>query len=658
MSEPYTEQAASRKLKWYGSRLVSMSVEEIAHRCMEQLKRWISRFHVPDMRIWLERSDGRMPGLPFVGEAVERVKVSPEAVALIESYAKRVAAGRVSLLGQTWTLSEGAPSWQLDPITGNHWPSNVYCFAIPYRHSHKWGDVKYVWELSRLQYLQPVAAYATLVGNDAYAALCWRHIESWIDDNPPFQGVQWASGIELALRVVSIIVVVSLLGEKDLSSELKAKVLWTLACHGFWLERYPSRFSSANNHLVAEAGALFLLGSLMSPMPQAQKWSESGRRTLEQEVQNQFHDDGVGAEQSPSYQSFSLEWFLLCGYFARSEGQDFSPEYYEQLESAGEFIHALMDESGHVPRIGDDDEGHVIYDGAEPGQYMGSILGCLALVAQRPDLAPAALRYDLRQSLYGDPIQGPKPHEGVRHFPKGGYTVAREDNEGKELLWVLDHGPLGFLSIAAHGHADTLAVWLHIAGRPILVDGGTFAYYARPEWRRYFRSTRGHNALSIGGADSSQTAGAFNWAHKANAMVREFRSDLDTWVIEAEHDGFLSRHGVLHRRRLEKESHGVYVLTDMLVGERSPQDVEIGFTAAPDLSVVNTGDSWHVRDAHRGLLSIRHEGQFEAEVHSGIEAPLGGWHSPRYGSRIPASRLVFRGEMRTNVAAVFTLTIL
>ncbi len=44
-----------------------------------------------------------------------------------------------------------------------------------------------------------------------------------------------------------------------------------------------------------------------------------------------------------------------------------------------------------------------------------------------------------------------------------------------------DAAPLGFLSIAAHGHADALSFILHVDGSPILVDPGTFMYHTHKE---------------------------------------------------------------------------------------------------------------------------------------------------------------------------------
>ena len=103
---------------------------------------------------------------------------------------------------------------------------------------------------------------------------------------------------------------------------------------------------------------------------------------------------------------------------------------------------------------------------------------------------------------------------GLRSFPAGGYTVIRGKGEAPAVL-TFDHGPVGYLSIAAHGHADTLSVWLSIGSQPVFVDAGTYRYHSRKALRDAYRDTAVHNTLTLRGASSSRPSGPFNWATKA-----------------------------------------------------------------------------------------------------------------------------------------------
>src|SRR5262249_6658598 len=149
-----------------------------------------------------------------------------------------------------------------------------------------------------------------------------------------------------------------------------------------------------------------------------------------------------------------------------------------------------------------------------------------------PELAPPARDPHLRDLLFHSPAAGTTCADGVHHFRDGGYTVIRETVTGRRAMIVFDHGPLGFSSIAAHGHADALAVWLHVDGVPVLIDAGTGSYTSGSGWRDHFRSTAAHNTVTIDDDSQSLTAGAFNWRHKANVRVTEFSGGRD-WVVTA-----------------------------------------------------------------------------------------------------------------------------
>ena len=243
-------------------------------------------------------------------EATARCRVSFRLAAALDASrrASRYAApgdatpyarGHVALLGQTWPAQQGTARFHLDPATGNSWPHDTYCFDIDYRHDRSLGDIKYVWEFNRLQYLQPVAALAAHDRDDELADFCLAEIESWIDANPPFLGVNWASGIELALRLVSILVVLGLIGTEVFSPRIRRKIRACLAAHAYWLARYPSRHSSANNHTIAEAGALFLLGTL-SPELGSGGVTETARALLIDQVERQIHATASAPSSRPA----------------------------------------------------------------------------------------------------------------------------------------------------------------------------------------------------------------------------------------------------------------------------------------------------------------------------------------------------------------------
>ena len=59
-------------------------------------------------------------------------------------------------------------------------------------------------------------------------------MQRWAAANPPFQGLAWASGIELGLRAFSLVFVDSICGER-LDPTVREMIGDILAAHGYWL---------------------------------------------------------------------------------------------------------------------------------------------------------------------------------------------------------------------------------------------------------------------------------------------------------------------------------------------------------------------------------------------------------------------------------------
>jgi heparinase II/III-like protein len=632
------------RLAWYYHRLRAMDGAEVAHRLGEVVKRRVSRLERSGWAAF-DKGDGALPTLALPDGALDAI--APDLLQTLRDGARAARSDGMSLLGQIWRGERGEARFHLDPIMGRSWPRDIYCFDIDYRTERRLGDVKYVWEFNRLQFLQPVAALAAYDCDGGLADFCLEEIESWIDANPPFLGVNWASGIELALRIVSILVVLGLIGIERATPALRRKIRACLAAHAYWLARYPSRHSSANNHLISEAGALFLLGTLWPELGISAE-AEAARSLLIEQVEHQFHADGVGAEQSPTYTAFTLEWYLLCLSVAERAGFPFPASVKERLAASGRFLRALTDEGGHVPRIGDDDEGRVLATSPWPEiDYPSSVLGSLSALLGKPELAPPVVRPGSRNLYLGLPAPCQKGPQGAALFAEGGYSVFRRAIAGRATLMVMDHGPLGHLSIAAHGHADALAVWLHIGDQPVLVDAGTYLYHSGVEWRDRLRGTPLHNTLTLDEGNSSRIAGPFNWGRRAESSVLAWKDAEDEAYVRACHDGYFASHGLTHERHLIAHARG-YTLRDALLAGTSQEPeadqfpfVEISFLVHPDLDVRIDGARALILRAGEPLLRIIGRETLGLELFKGCGSPARGWYSDRFGAIKPAPQLVF-----------------
>jgi hypothetical protein len=319
-----------------------------------------------------------------------------------------------------------------------------------------------------------------------------------------------------------------------------------LHCH--FIAGHFSKYSSANNHLFGEYMGLFI-GALTWPCwNESARWLETAQAGLEQEALRQNGPDGVNREQAIWYQHEVADMMLLCGLAGKANGVAFPAAWWSRLETMLEFIAALMDVGGRVPMIGDSDDAVMVRFSREPIQ-------CLSFVAATGRCCSERARISRKAGAFDDKsrwLLGRWGREFVRlaalslsggltkrAFPEGGYYILGDRfDTPDEVRIVADAGPLGYLSIAAHGHADALAFTLSAGGREILIDPGTYAYHTQKKWRDYFRGTSAHNTVRVDGLDQSMIGGNFMWLKHARAWCEQWESDAGRDFFAGAHDGY------------------------------------------------------------------------------------------------------------------------
>lgn len=634
---------------WYVKRLGAMSPREVLHRVDEQVKRSVSRRRPYGWDAFPPA--GPVLPVPGLADTLRAGMTGPLEAALRRSV-DALLEGRFSAHGIAWPKRDPAdlfPAdlWRLDPVTGLHWPGqDAYCFDLAYRHERQLGDIKFVWDLNRLQFLQPLAAGVALWGDARAASAIGQAVTSWAAANPPFRGLAWNSGIELALRAVTLALVAGLCGDR-LEPGVGARIGQILAAHLYWLHRYPSRFSSANNHLIAEAMGEFVIAAVLPSAPRARAIEAQARAVLEEEAALQILPDGVAAEQSPTYGGFTVEMLLVADVVARAFGRPLGPIVKERAAAFADLIGTLGTAEGRVPNIGDDDEGRVLsLGGAREHCYPASIARAVAgHFGLRPRLARSVDAPELRDAFFPAALPEEPCPDGLRSFGTGGYTAIRETRAARRLHLVMDHGPLGYLSIAAHGHADANAIAMSLDDRPVLVDPGTYLYHAGGAWRDWFRGTGAHNTVRLGGLDQSVIAGAFNWSHKARAVLEGVTEGPD-WAVAARHDGYLKRFGVEHHRRVAATTSGL-AIEDRLVGPGAGAvTAEVVFQFAPGFEIEREDRRVLARRDGQPVLSMTFSHAGSITSVSGGDVPgAGGWVSDSFGDRTPAPRLCWSGTI-------------
>ena len=185
-----------------------MSVPEVRWRAEDSAKKWVwrpqqvrpgqdgSRLLCPSLL------DGVAPRFSAKLCAATLQEIPLAARSDVIAAADEIIAGSRTLLGVTRYDMED-PDWFFDPVTGRSAPSSEYCFGIDHRSETVTGNIKQVWELSRLQHATVLAAAFALSGEETYANRAASHLRSWWAKNPFLSGVHWTSGIEVGLRLIT-----------------------------------------------------------------------------------------------------------------------------------------------------------------------------------------------------------------------------------------------------------------------------------------------------------------------------------------------------------------------------------------------------------------------------------------------------------------------
>ncbi|MFF3483099.1 alginate lyase family protein [Streptomyces sp. NPDC002701] len=634
---------------WYLRRLSRMGPREVGGRAVDTLRR----------RRWRRSAPPDSPavtGARFTAvlPAGALAAVPPDAAKRLVATADRLMDGHAEYFGVPRDdLTD--PDWWYDPRTGRRAPGG-YAFDVPYRNEETAGDIKQIWEPSRHQYLTVLAAAYALTGNERYAERVAAHLRSWWAANPPLHGVHWISGIELGIRLLSWVWIRRLLdGWPGAAALFDANpvALHQIWHHQRWLAAFPSRGSSANNHVIAESAGQFAAACAFDWFPSSGRWRADALRSLERHLRGNTFASGLNRELATEYHGLVLELGLAAVAEADAAGVPVPAPLRLVLLRMTDALAAVVDDRSRPPRQGDADDGHgLVVDGTGTDRW-ASLLATGDAVFGRLAWWPAVTGTDVRTPLLAALVR-PYPKDGTApdvsrparrpaHFADAGLTILR----GPAGIWCrCDGGPHGFLSIAAHAHADALSVEVRHDGIDVLADPGTYCYHGQPEWRRYFRSTLGHNTLQLDGGDQSVSGGPFLWTRHARSRVLAADTggapDGGTARWCAEHDGY---QGSVHRRRVEltAETRELRV-TDEVRGPR--RAARLAFHLGPAVTADLTGNravlTW-TRDGEDRSAVLDLPERLNWRAHRGESDPPLGWYSAGFGRKEPATTLVGTG---------------
>lgn len=548
--------------------------------------------------------------------------------------------------------------WHLDLSSMRRFPKS-FAHKINIR-SDEFGSAKHVWEVNRLLFLTRIAVMYQESRDKKLLDLFIYHVTSWRRANPFLQGVNWYSNIEVNIRLINWTYCWKLLDAENLQksdpvfAEFVKNVWLPLVCeHADYSFKHPSLYSSANNHLISEYAGLFIAACCWN-IPDRDKRLRYAQAGLEREILLQNSPEGVNREEAAEYIQFIDDFFLLAAVAGNQANRPFSEKYCERLHRMAYYLNAMLDVKYNYPMYGDGDDGFLLRPDA--GGHFNNFKSLLTAFAtffndkalKRSD----ALWDDKNQLIFGDSGRGAfdslealgdNPDSNA-FFAESGHYIFRKVTSvsapvagmsRKEIYLHFDAAPLGFLSIAAHGHADALSFILHVDGFPVLVDSGTFTYHTHKEWRKYFMGTISHNTVRVNGANQATQAGPTMWLNHFTSQTLLAEKDS----VLASHDGY-DKLGVKVSRVVEFDrKNEEFVIKDSIKSEESCL-VDLPFHLHPNAELDEVAKGvFEVSVIGARKVVITTDCNLDYRVACGEESPMLGWYSDHFGEKVPCKVL-------------------
>lgn len=461
------------------------------------------------------------------------------------------------LLFSHWpaTAAGDPPDWLADPLTGKRIDRAEQPWWLIPDFDPTVGDIKRIWELSRLDWAPRLARRARSEGAGSSDRL-ERWVADWVACNPPYYGPNWKCGQEASIRVMNLAMTALILGQAD---QPTPGILDLIEVH---LRRIAPTIQYAvaqdNNHGTSEAAALFIGGAWLADHGRSggAGWERTGRRWLEERARRLIGPDGGFSQYSLNYHRLMLDTLSMSEIWReRLHRAPFSSQWHGRVQAATEWLrHMINPWNGDGPNAGANDGARLLQiTDTDYRDHRPTVQLAAALFLDRRAYNSGPWGDGLALLGVETPTK-PSPPAGSRVDDDTGFAVLAR-NDARALL---RYPRFRFRP----SQADALHLDLWVGAENLLRDGGSFTY-ADCGAVEYFGGVSSHNTIQFDGRDQMPRLGRFLFADWLRTSDLEPLSETSDAVAfsAAYQDGA----GATHLRRVRLE-HNRMVVTDDISG--------------------------------------------------------------------------------------------
>lgn len=553
--------------------------------------------------------------------------------------------------------------WNYDYKNKIEYPQ-LYFSKINLASYHK-QEIKYALELSKFQYLTKTALCYAITKETKYLNKIIDDIESWIQQVRFLYGIDWKTSVTIPVRLLSWIIIWQLIDFDQLQGKyisFRNKWLRSIEEQLIFLSYFNSKYSSANNHLIAELTGLYIGLMFFKEIIAKDKLLKNTKQKLEEEIRNQNYKAGINKEQAFGYMYQVTDYFFLSYLVSINLNDPFSSEYKAILMNLIEYISNSLDCGNNYLNYGDGDDCHLIDVNFKKGNSFVTLCNSAAIFFEEPKWVKSNDLDERCTILFGEKAKFLTTNQIYKKnvskaYKEEGHIILRTcDEQDKEVFFHFKASKLGHLSIAAHGHADALSFYLSYNGIPIFIDPGTYCYKQETHFRNYFKGTLAHNTIRIDGQNQSKDYGSNHWTNHAEALITDYFEDNEKHYIKAFHQGYKKR-GVVHQREILffKHKFCIYIIDEIQITDSSEHLMEQTFHLANEVITKSIDEKRIELMAGNKLFCISTDNPEPFQIRSGESQPeIIGWQSTQFLVKYPIKTIYLRNAI-TRTAKIKTI---
>ncbi|MBK7378915.1 MAG: alginate lyase family protein [Ignavibacteriales bacterium] len=412
--------------------------------------------------------------------------------------------------GEKFSLDEKI-NWNTDNRSKFTWAEDL-SWKIDYLNFPQGVDPEYAWHLGRFEFGFILAKAYLLTSNEKYLQKYVDFLSEFSSMATYCTGIQWVKSSEVSIRLINCLLSFGMvIHSPSINDTVINSFLRLILLHAVYIENNLETKIYRGYEYLLNLLSLGMVGVLFADTQYGKRNLKFAFAELEQEIRSQVHKDGVSIHQSVSYHELIIKIFCLAEKYLQQPGKKFSEVYKTILKKLFLVQKEYLRKNGTVPAIGDDlnftlapfNHSKRNSDVLAIGVVLFNNIG-LKIVDQSLT-AEVLFLYGIKSAEEYSSMAASETEIKSIGFLSGGHFISRKEH----VEIFIEAGEIGNKGRGAPGHNDTFTFELYYKNKPIIVDPGTYSFYADPILRNQLRSVKRHNTFYIDNKLLAEFEGSF-----------------------------------------------------------------------------------------------------------------------------------------------------